>query len=247
VGEAISRLNDFSVSAYYYINTATSITGNGNFLWTFSTQEACDQTTGKYIAYRVNTQRYALSTGGWGSETVGLQTGAAATKEKWQHVLYSQYGTIAKLYLNGELVQEGTAYYTPSEIGATTFNWLGRPQFTSDAYLKNTLIYDFKVYNRTLSEQEIGDLASLTSHLQDAYEGKTAIQTPTNVYPTAWGATGEVFIRQEAGNSTVQIYNVLGILLKSPALTDPITRIRLNQGVYIVEFSPGYSKKVVVR
>jgi DUF1680 family protein len=247
VGEAISRLNDFSVSAYYYINTATSITGNGNFLWTFSTQETCNQTTGKYIAYRVNTQRYALSTGGWGSEMVGLQTDAAATKGKWQHVLYSQYGTIAKLYLNGELVQEGTAYYTPSEIGATDFNWLGRPQFTSDAYLKNTLIYDFKVYNRTLSEQEIGDLASLTSHLQDAYEGKTAIQTPVNVYPTAWGETGEMFIRKEQENSTVQIYNTLGILLKSPALTDTVTRIRLNQGIYIVEFSPGHSKKVVVK
>jgi DUF1680 family protein len=194
-GTVIPQLGDFSVSAYYCINNAANITGNGNFLWAFSSHETCNQTTGKYIAYRVNTQRYALSTGGWENEVAGLQAGLAATKGKWQHVLYSQYETIAKLYLNGTLIQEGNVYYTPSEIGATDFNWLGRPQFSGDAYLKNTLIHDFKVYNRTLSEQEINDLANYTHDLQNAYEGKTALKN--------------VFMNQQ-WNNNAPVFDILG-------------------------------------
>jgi DUF1680 family protein len=194
-GSIIPQLGDFSVSAYYYIDNATGITGNGHFLWTFSSNEVCNQTTGKYIAYRVNTQRYALSTGGWENEVAGLQVGMAATKGKWQHVLYSQYGTRAKLYIDENLVQEGNVYYTPSEIGATDFNWLGRPQFSGDAYLKNTRIYDFKVYNRVLSGQEISDLANYATHLQEAQEGKAAITALST---------------KQLWNNNAPVFNILG-------------------------------------
>jgi DUF1680 family protein len=221
-GNILTQLTDFSVSVYYHIDNSTTITGNGNFLWAFSSHEACNQTTGKYIAYRVNTQRYALSTGGWGSEVATLQTGAAAAKGRWQHLLYTQYGTVAKLYINGNPVQEGNVYYTPSEIGATGFNWLGRPPFSGDAYLKNTMLYDFKVYNRTLSEQEISDLTNLINDLQDAYEGKTAIDT---------------LPMQQLWDDNAPVFNILG---QTVGKAGDIPQ--LKQGIYITN-----NQKIIIR
>jgi DUF1680 family protein len=247
VGNVLPLLTDFSVSVYYCINNTTTITGNGNFLWSFSTHETCNQTTGKYIAYRVNTQRYALSTGGWGSEVAALQTGGAATKGRWQHVLYSQYGTIAKLYLNGVLIQEGKVYYTPSEAGATGFNWLGRPPFSGDAYLKNTMMYDFKVYNRTLSEQEINDLANLTGDLQDAYEERTPIHSVNAFYSVIGSENGEIVVKQGNGNDKIQIYNSMGCLIISQTLTANRYAVKMEPGLYIVKLASGNRQKVIVK
>ena len=158
-GDALAQMEDFSVSVYYHIRSGVSIVGRGNFLWTFSTRENCSEDTGGYIAYRVNAQRYALSEKGWGNESEALQIGLPATKGKWQHLVYTQTDNIAQIYINGELKAEGKMYCTPSEIGATSYNWLGKSPFPTDAYLRGTLLYDFKVMDRTLKLSEIEELA----------------------------------------------------------------------------------------
>lgn len=170
VGGLIGSLSDFSVSVNLFIEPSTDISGNGNFVWVFSTHAACTQTEGKYIAYRVNLQRYAQSTGGWGNEAVSIQKGNAATKGSWQNVVYTQSGTVGKIYINGVEVASGTANYKPSDIGENTaYNWLGRPHFSGDAYLKNTLLNDFRIYNKALSIAEITSLSASISTLTEAY------------------------------------------------------------------------------
>ncbi|NDW18961.1 T9SS C-terminal target domain-containing protein [Dysgonomonas sp. 216] len=169
IGSLISSLGDFTVSTYIYIDPNVTITGAGNFVWAFSTSAACGQTSGKYIAYRVNAQRYAQSTGGWSNEKVGIQKGAAATKGVWQHVVYTQSGTAGKLYVDGQVIASGTASNKPSDIGeATKYNWIGRPHFSADNYLKNTLVYDFRIYNKSLDAQTITTMASETETLEEA-------------------------------------------------------------------------------
>jgi GH43 family beta-xylosidase len=169
-GNLIASLEDFSIATGLYIESASAITGDGNFVWAFSTSNACTQTAGKYIAYRVNTQRYAQSTGGWGNEKVGIQSGSAATKGTWQHVAYIQSGTTGTIYLNGTVLATGTASYKPKDIGeATLYNWIGRPQFSSDAYLKGAWLSDFRIYNRALTAAEINQLSANTGALNTAY------------------------------------------------------------------------------
>jgi GH43 family beta-xylosidase len=169
IGQLITGLEDFSVAVNIYIDPATTITGNGNFVWTFSTSAACTQTVGKYIAYRVNAQRYAQATGGWDNEKVAIQKGAAATKGSWQHIVYSQSGTTGTIYLNGAVLATGTASYKPKDIGeATLYNWLGRPQFSSDVYLKNTLLSDFRIYNKALSAADVAILCANQSDMNTA-------------------------------------------------------------------------------
>lgn len=158
-GTLIASLNDFTVATYLYIDPASSITGNGNFVWAFATHSATTQYSGKYIAYRVNTQRYAESLSGWSGESA-VTIGSPAPKGVWQHIVYTQTGTTGVIYLNGQLTKVGNIPVTPSAIGeATGYNWLGRPQFSGDAYLKGASYADFRIYNRALTTTEVQTLA----------------------------------------------------------------------------------------
>jgi len=172
-GELIASMGDFSIATYLYIEPSSDITGNGNFVWAFSTESACTQTAGKYIAYRVNLQRYAQSSGGWVGEQVVVQKGVAATKGVWQHVVYVQSGTTGTLYLNGAVSATGTASLKPLNIGtATRYNWLGRPHFASDSYLKGAWLSDFRIYNRALTSTEVASLAVNNGALNTAFSEK---------------------------------------------------------------------------
>lgn len=164
-GNLIASLADFSVASYLYIDSSSSISGNGHFAWVFSTTNASSQNNGRYIAYRVNTQRYAQSNAGWGGESA-LTIGSAATKGVWQHVVYTQTGSTGTLYINGQAIKSGAILRQPRDIGTpTTFNWLGRPQFTGDAYLKGTSYADFRVYNRALPAADVQLLAAKLADL----------------------------------------------------------------------------------
>ncbi|MCX7682053.1 MAG: LamG domain-containing protein, partial [Anaerolineae bacterium] len=48
---------------------------------------------------------------------------------------------------------------SPSSLGNTTQNWLGRSQYAADAYLDGQLD-DFRIYNRALNAAEISSLAA---------------------------------------------------------------------------------------
>jgi len=71
---------------------------------------------------------------------------------------YGTYGSV-QLYLDG--VQE--AFHTQtvradlSLLGATTRNYLGKSPYDAGNYFDGT-IYDFRIYNRCLSAQEIADI-----------------------------------------------------------------------------------------
>jgi hypothetical protein len=43
---------------------------------------------------------------------------------------------------------------SPASLGSTTRNWLGRSQYSADAYLDGQLD-DFRIFNRALSAAEI--------------------------------------------------------------------------------------------
>lgn len=170
-GELINSLNDFTIATYLYLDPAQTISGNGYFVWAFSTREACSQTSGRYIAYRVNQQRYAQSSGGWGNEVVAVSLNKTAEQGRWHHVVLSQSGSSVTLYMDGVAVKSSNASLKPSDIGsATSFNWLGRAPFNGDAYLKGASYSDFRVYNRALSTSELSTFTPTLNALNYAYD-----------------------------------------------------------------------------
>jgi hypothetical protein len=83
------------------------------------------------------------------------------TANVWHHIaVVLPAGTTftGVMYVDGEAVATNNAMTVHlSDIGATSNNWLGRSQFTTDPYFSGSLD-DFRVYKRALSQQEILDL-----------------------------------------------------------------------------------------
>ncbi|MDR2911402.1 MAG: LamG domain-containing protein [Bacteroidales bacterium] len=161
MGDLIVTLEDYSITTYLRVDTAARVRAYGNFVYAFSTMEHCTGTEGRFVAYRVNQQRHEQSIGGGmpERELVGIMADRPAEKGVWMHVAYSQGGRTGTLYLNGEVLATGPAVLQPKDIGeAPRFNWLGKPHFANDVYLK-AMYHDFRIYNRALSQEEIKNLA----------------------------------------------------------------------------------------
>ncbi len=171
-GKALASTDTYSISTYYFVEEDASLEGAGFFLWSFSTSTAVGAADGKYAAYRLNAQRVATSTGGYQNE-VGIETGSASPKGVWKHVAYIQNGLNASLYIDGVLIGSVTNMPRNStNFGSTSpsYNWLGRPAFTTDSYLKDTKIADFRLYSKALTVSEVTQLAGKTKDLTYQYE-----------------------------------------------------------------------------
>lgn len=169
VGTVISSLNNYTISLYYRVDVNATITGNGFFLWSFSQLLANGADSGPYLAYRVNDQRFALSTGGYNNEKA-IQIGGNAAKGVWQHLVYRQNGATGELYLDGKVVGRNYAVPPPSStFTSSAYNWIGRPPFSGDNYLKNTLVYDFRLYDKAVADAQITEWAGLVKDLEQEF------------------------------------------------------------------------------
>ena len=170
-GLIVRKLQDYTVSACYFVDESASLSGNGYFLWTFSTSATCTQTGGKYMAYRLNAQRMATSTGGFGSES-GIETGSESAKGKWIHVLYRQSGTAGELFIDGKRMGQNSSMPVLSSNFSTTpaYCWIGRPHFSGDSYLKKTLVADFRIYDTAVSDEQLSELASVVKAIDQEYK-----------------------------------------------------------------------------
>lgn len=165
-GRVFASLSDYTISVYYRVDADASLSGNGYFLWAFSTSSACTADAGKYSAYRLNAQRVATSTGGYAHES-GIERAAAATKEEWTHIAFVQNGDNGRLYINGTLAGTTAMPVNTANFGSTTpaYCWIGRAPFSGDAYLASTLVYDFRLYDAALTQADIKTLAATTEDL----------------------------------------------------------------------------------
>lgn len=159
-GKVLAGCNDFSISMYYYVNANQDITGLGNFLFTFSNQEVCSQTEGKYYFYTLNTQRLGSSTAGYGSEK-SVNTERASLKGNWVNIIYVQKGAEGYLYVNGVKTATATNNTISDVFGteAPKYNWIGRSPFANDVYLGNTKVADICIYDGALTGSEVTKLA----------------------------------------------------------------------------------------
>jgi hypothetical protein len=83
----------------------------------------------------------------------------------WHHIAYSQTEGSGTLYIDGVAVATGEAPLQPRDMSeAPSYNWLGRPHFGGDLYLK-ALYHDFRIYSRALSPEEIATIAIKTEIL----------------------------------------------------------------------------------
>jgi hypothetical protein len=144
----VNGMNDFTITTWVRLDT----TGNWRRIFDFGT----GTTTNMFLVPQSgsSTVRFAITTGGAGGEqqingTPVLPTGT------WKHIAVTKSGNTAMLYVDGVQVAQNTSMtLSPSSLGNTTNNWIGRSQYSSDAYL-DAQIDEFRIYNRALSGSEI--------------------------------------------------------------------------------------------
>lgn len=159
-GKVIAGCTNFTISMYYYVNANQDISGLGNFLFTFSTQETCSSDAGCYYFYALNTQRFAASQAGYGSES-GVNANVVSAKGRWVSVVYVLDGNNGTLYVDGQKMltapmPKGNETFSNT---APVYNWIGRSPFAGDAYLANTKVADIRIYDKALTGGEVTRLA----------------------------------------------------------------------------------------
>ncbi|MFD0671425.1 DUF5695 domain-containing protein [Cohnella sp. GCM10027633] len=125
--------------------------------------------------------RFAITSSGNGSEQQINSTTAFPTGV-WKHVAVTISGSTGRLYVDGVQVGTNTSMtLTPSSLGNTTQNWIGRSAFSGDPYF-NGQIDDFRIYSRALSASEISALAGGVTPSSDIAPQATA----TTSYVSSW-------------------------------------------------------------
>jgi hypothetical protein len=156
VGTLISTMTSCSIATWVNLNTTN--TGSWERVFDFGTSSTAGY---MFLSPRQNTNgamRFAITTGtNTGESGVNSPTNLSAG---WHHVAVVIDGTAKtlQLCLDGEIVASGPTAVLPKDLGKTTQNWLGRSQWTSDAYFAG-ILDDFRIYTRPLSAGEVRYLA----------------------------------------------------------------------------------------
>jgi hypothetical protein len=120
--------------------------GNDNIVYMFLTGNSGD-----------NTLRFGITTAGNSAGAQDQTNADDIIPSGWNHVAVTidSDNTTHTLYLNGKVVGQNTeAGQTPSVLGQTTQNWLGRSQWEADPYFDGSLD-EFYIFDRVLSQPEI--------------------------------------------------------------------------------------------
>ena len=159
LGEVISTLSNFTISTYLYIDPATVLTNAGNFVWTFSNSADINASATGCLFYTAKDSRYAISKTNYSAEKT-VKIGNAATKGAWKHVTYTQSGNTGTIYIDGVSTKTGNVTLFPNALGATAFNYIGKSSYASDQILLNSLLCDFRIYNKALTATQVSALTT---------------------------------------------------------------------------------------
>jgi hypothetical protein len=259
VGKLMYNLSDFTISTYYRIDNAyTGLASNGNFIWNFSNSTNVNTDKNGYLIGSLKDQSISVTPGYYtpatGNQTVSF--GSIALAGGWHNLTYVQSGTTGSIYIDGLMLKGGTVTNLPSSalpkaytnrLG-TPYNWIGRSCYTSDAYLRKTLIADFRLYKRALTDSEIQtDLINVFGTipaLETAYS-ETPISSLKFVKNDKYSVVtvdGGIQIVGLTGTEKVILCDMTGRRIKA----QNVSFIPAKPGIYIVRID-GFVTKALVK
>jgi regulation of enolase protein 1 (concanavalin A-like superfamily) len=153
LGSLVNTLSDMTISLYAnFSNTG----GDWQRIFDFGS----GTTSYMFLSPRIGAtgpMRFAILASGGTEQQI---TAPVTLPAGWHHVavVIDSATMTMRLHLDGAVVASGPTSVLPKDLGNTTQNWLGRSQFTADAYYTGSLD-DFRIYNRALSEGEVRYLA----------------------------------------------------------------------------------------
>jgi|GEM_PF-5884781 len=217
LGDLLVQATDYTVSAYYRVAESNNdLHQNGNFLWNFSNSADAMQDQNGYLIASLKDQSISITPGYYTSASgnQALAFSQPALKGNWHHLAYTQQETTGTLYIDGIPVKTGLITNTPfsalskSGLTGTAHNWIGRSAYPSDAYLKQTLVYDVRLYRRALNQDQIktsvlkveSTLAQL-ERASKAFIGNEKTEESTNRTPKANPKSDQLSIKGQTDAS----------------------------------------------
>ncbi|MEO7101160.1 MAG: LamG-like jellyroll fold domain-containing protein [Luteolibacter sp.] len=145
-----------------------------------------------------------------------INSSMALTANAWNHIAVTFSGNTTTMYVNGAVAGTNAAMtLTPSSLGLTTQNYLGKSQFSADPYLNGSLD-EFQIYGRALSASEISALAAPPA-APDGLGVSVGNAQATLTWNAVSGATGYNVKRATVSGGP---YAVVATNLVDPTLTD---------------------------
>lgn len=191
----VGALSNFTIEAWVRLNS----TANWARLFDFGSSTAVNMfltpqngTTGRV--------RFAItSSGGGGEQQINCNSSMAAGV--WYHVAVTLSGNTGVLYLNGVPVGTNSAMtLRPSTLGLTANNYLGRSQYSGDAYLNATLD-EFRIYSVPLSAAEIAATCAMgPNQLLSTNSPAMSLNATDTTLTLAWPLTSAGFTVQSRTN-----------------------------------------------
>ncbi len=178
----VSGLNDFTIATWVNV-TATDQTWARIFDFGTGTSDFMFLTAS---AGGTNALRFDINAGA-GSQMIPASGSGPQLPTGWQHVAITLSGTTGTMWLNGVPVATNpNMTISPTDLGATNQNWIGRSQFSADPYLDAT-VDDFQIYHHALAAAEIAALAggqpgagNVASYKFEEDSGPTALDSSGN-------------------------------------------------------------------
>lgn len=139
-----------------WVNIKTQV--NYQRVWDFG----WDSTVYMYLtpSDSIGMPRFGISIAGNGTHEFGIDGQVALPVDEWHHLAVVLGPSDVVLYVDGQPSGTNAAIaLRPADLGSTPNNYIGRSQFSADAYLDGA-IDEFRVYDRALSPLEIQTLAS---------------------------------------------------------------------------------------
>lgn len=167
MGRLVKSLRDFSLSVYYKVDAKNLLDGYGHFVFACSALAENGPDEGPYVAFRLNEQRFEVSTGGYMHEEFIMQ-GGQPERDVWHHAVYRQQEHKGEFFIDGQLIgtNENMPYLADIFTEAPANCWLGKAPFRGDKYLTDTQVADLSIFNYALSDDEVQSLSSQRSALK---------------------------------------------------------------------------------
>jgi regulation of enolase protein 1 (concanavalin A-like superfamily) len=184
IGSTIASLNSTTIATW------VSFPGTGETFQRIFNFGFNDATTYMFLTPNNGSgvPRFAITTTGSGGES-GVDAPNALSSE-WHHLAVTINGVSrgTELYIDGKSVVSGSTQALPSDLGNTTYNWLGRSDdwVPPNPYLIGSLD-EFRIYNRALSQDEISKIMRGDPLLAwNPRPANKAITDVENTLPLSW-------------------------------------------------------------
>jgi len=223
---AIERLSDFTISSWVYADTIAA--------WSRIFDFGSSTSVNMFLTTSEGNGKMKFSLSGTNNVSQSVIASSTLPVKTWAFVTVTLGANRLNIYLNGKLVGSGLSFTNrPYDLGATTANYIGKSQWTTDPYFKGN-IDDFRFYNYAMTIDEV--LASMAMTPIEVVK-----ENPCLFYPNP--ARGQIRF-DNAENADLKIYDAMGKLILHQTISSVSESVDINslkQGVYIVKVMDAYS------